>query len=211
MKKLLLTFLFTGISIISFAQTISFGLKAGINFSKMPFGSNPYNINVPDQAVTGFNAGAVVDFSFSNWSLQPGLFFTTKGKRMLMEFTYPDGSASRTSTMSFKEKLNYLELPVNLLYNIKLSPVVKLQLGGGPYLGYGLSGSEGSNTISFGKKTDNSGLKNPDYGFNFIAGFKFKDKYTLNANYGLGLANLSYDGGTANNRVISVSLGYLFR
>ena len=209
MKKILLTFcLFSTITTISFAQSFNFGVKAGLNLSN-------YSVNPPTtwgtKNLTGFHAGVIADIGLKNISIQPGLFFTTKGE--VIPENMMQNTGQNLGVYNAKEVLNYIELPVNLLYKVKAAPLVKIYFGGGPYLAYGISG-HGTQAGAFSTYTvhfDSNGYKNPDYGFNFVAGVELFKKLLIDANYGLGLGNLSRaDGLTIRNRVIGVSVGYLF-
>jgi hypothetical protein len=209
MKKCLLLLCFTSIAGLSFAQSVSFGVKAGVNFSKLTTSSS--GISVTSATLTGFHVGAVADVGLGSWSLQPGLLFSTKGG------SYGNGS----SNGSLKLTLNYIEVPVNLLYNIPVG-VGKVFIGAGPYVGLGVSGkgtttgsatSSGSGTettnITFGSGPNDT--KNPDYGINILGGMRFTSGLSLSAGYGIGLANLSNDNsGTIKNNVLSFSVGYFF-
>jgi hypothetical protein len=131
MKILLLPLLFAAGISTAFSQTVSFGIKAGLNLSELTH-SNPADYG--SSLLTGFNAGGIVDIGFTNFSIQPGIFYSTKGEKDTKEFMdlnqnyYP-------STL----ELDYIELPINFLYKAKLSPAVVLNLGGGPYIAYGVS------------------------------------------------------------------------
>ena len=82
-------------------------------------------------------------------------------------------------------------------------------------MGYGLSGSyvvSGQRTdVSFVKSVEGYQYKNPDYGVNFIIGAEIFKKIVVDANYSLGLNDLSYyPASTIKNKSIGVSIGYLF-
>lgn len=208
MKKITLLLFLCGIISFSFAQSLNFGIKAGVNFSTLAASSS--GITLTSSSSTGFHVGAVADIGFANLSLQPGILYSTKGG------TYGDAS-SGTAKLTF----NYLEIPVNLLYNIPIV-VGKIFVGGGPYVGIGVSGkatlsgaatSTGSGSesqnITFGSGPNDT--KNPDYGVNFLGGVRFKSGLALSVGYGLGLGNLSNDNsGKIKNNVVSVSIGYFF-
>ncbi|HEY4195461.1 MAG TPA: porin family protein [Mucilaginibacter sp.] len=209
MKKIILAFcLFFATVNISFAQSFNIGIKAGLNLSNQSI--NPSG-SVETKNLTGFHAGIIADIGLKDFSIQPGIFLTTKGEvtpQNLKQITGED-----QGTYNAKEVLNYIEVPINLLYKIKVSPMVKIYIGGGPYLAYGISG-HGTEAGAFPTYTvhfDNDGYKNPDYGVNFVAGAELLKKVIFDANYGLGLGNLSrVDGLSIRNRVIGVSVGYLF-
>lgn len=208
MKKLLLTICLVLASIITcFAQSFNFGVKAGLNLSNQSM--NPSNAS-STKNLTGFHAGVIADIGVKDISIQPGLFFTTKGEvtpENLKQLTGQGG------TYNAKEVLNYIEVPVNLLYKIRTAPAVKIYFGGGPYLAYGISG-HGTEAGAFPTYTvhfDSNGYKNPDYGVNLVVGGELFKKLLIDVNYDLGLDNLSrVDGQTIRNRVIGVSVGYLF-
>lgn len=209
MKRTLLLICLAGVCSFSFGQSVKFGIEGGVNLSKLAASSS--GLTLTSSSVTGFRVGGVVDLGFGNVSLQPGLFYSTKGGSY--------GSASDGGTA--KLTLNYVEIPVNLVYNI---PVVvgKVFIGAGPYVAMGVSGkstttgaftSSGSGTesqdITFGSGANDT--KNPDYGLNFMGGIRFKGGFVVSAGYGLGLGNLSNDNSASvKNRVISFSVGYFF-
>jgi hypothetical protein len=117
--------------------------------------------------------------------------------------------------MNLNVNLNYLEIPINAIYKIEVGSS-KLCINAGPYLGYALSGKtsigEESESLAVGSSDDDD-LKALDYGFNIGAGIEINDAITIGLQYGLGLANLFIDsdnGYKLNNRVIGISVGYMF-
>ncbi|HJP62147.1 MAG TPA: porin family protein [Mucilaginibacter sp.] len=203
MKKTLLLLALIVASMATFAQTTTFGIKAGLNSSKLTVSATGGSIST--ESLVGFHVGGVADIGFETFSIQPGLLFSTKGGKSTSE----DGTDKIT--------LNYLEIPVNFLYKVPAGDG-KVFFGAGPYLGYGLSGksksSDGTSTdVTFGSTTDD--VKNPDFGFNFLAGYQFSQGFALNVNYGLGLANLSNEDAGVNlktkNQVLSFSLTYFIK
>jgi hypothetical protein len=99
MKKLLLpgALVLLG-SLSSCAQSVRFGLKAGVNYS------NTYipQITRPDR-ILGLAAGAFAQVSLSAdglWRLQPELLYSAKG------------SERQFNLGTFRDRLHYLELPV---------------------------------------------------------------------------------------------------
>jgi hypothetical protein len=211
MKKLLFTLFLMTATAIAFAQTINLGIKAGLNLS----GLSNSNIAGPDNSLLpGFNAGVIADIGFQNFSIQPGVFYSTKGEKIILQLVYANQQNAGTSNSNFE--LNYVEVPVNFFYKIPLAHQLMMHLGGGPYFGYGVSESMTANITpnngSLPSSDNNSKFtnKNPDYGLNFIAGLEIKSKFIIDAGYGLGLANIGYYG-EIKNRVLSISIGYLFR
>jgi hypothetical protein len=215
MKKQLLTLVLTAIAAMAFAQKVTYGLKAGINLAKLSI-VRLDNVTVPKQSMQhfiGLNVGAVADISFTKFSIQPGVIFSQKG------FRYPNTQYDQTGKPLFdipaKIILNYIEIPVNVLYKTDLTKNSAIHVGGGPYVGYGLSARRimGSTTIkgSFSDKTNPVYYQNPDVGANFLAGVLVADRYLLDVNFGLGLANIGRPNYRIKNRVVGISLGYMFK
>ena len=208
MKKALLLFSLISLINYSLAQSGSFGIKAGVNFSNISSSGSGQTLTTSNSS--GSNVGAVVDIGFGSLSLQPGILYSTKG-----------GSSNLGSGVTSKLFLNYIEVPVNLLYNIPVG-IGKVFIGGGPYVALGLSGKStlsgaaditGSNyntqNVTFGSAPGD--VKNPDFGVNFLGGFRFKSGLLFSAGYGIGLANLSNQSGeSVKNNVLSFSVGYFF-
>jgi len=92
----------------------------------------------------------------------------------------------------------------------------------GPYIGVGISGKDkwsstsgndsGSETIEWGNDADNDLLKRLDFGIGIGAGVIFGN-VSAGVSYNLGLANISSDtsdGMKVKNKVLQISIGYLF-
>jgi len=211
MKKILFTLLLTITAFTGFAQSVNFGLKGGFNLSNQSISGTTFKLD--GKSLIGFHFGAIAEIGFANISLQPGVFFSTKGYKSVAELV--DNNQQNVGTATYKTTLNYIEIPVNVFYNIKAGPGTVIYLGGGPFIAYGISGNtsgEGpKSSLHFGKSDEPGNYKNPDYGINIIAGVKILKTITLDAGYGLGLGNITYaDGATLKNKVISFSVGYLF-
>ena len=213
MKKVfLLTIALLGAA-TTFAQTITYAVKAGVNFSEIS--ASVQNITATSKSLTGFHVGGIVDFGFKSFSIQPGILYTTKGGSS-SDVTADGGTGANASKIT----LNYLEIPINFLYH---APTRKgsVFIGGGPYVGVGLSGSaplvdeNGQPTgqkqsVHFGSTADDIG--NPDIGINLLGGYQFTNKMFLSAGYGFGLANLSNEIiARIHNQGLSFSIGYFFK
>jgi hypothetical protein len=170
-KSLLFTLLFISVSTISFSQ-IRFGVRGGLNLAKQ--NSNLGGLAISSGTLVSFHAGLVLDTPLSeSISIQPALLYSVKGSG---ESSSTSGSVS---TSTAKASFNYLELPIDVLYNINES----ISIGAGPYLGYFLSSSPDLGTQS-------SSFKKLDYGFNIVANYTIIDGLQVGARYSLGVANL---------------------
>lgn len=191
---------------VSTAQETVFGLKGGANFSNLTLeNNNDKNI------LTGFHLGGWVSLPLTEqFSLQPELLYSTKGTRWEMQ--------ESTMSADAKVKLDYLEIPVNLVYN--LARDVDFQVG--PYVGLLLSakadatltGGSGSVTVVQDLEKDN--FKPADFGLQGGMRFALKPLY-LGFTYKLGLSEVAADSGNArtffgdaSNRSIQLFVGYSF-
>jgi hypothetical protein len=189
------------------AQKASIGLTAGATFSsyKIKAGS----LSVTSKTKVGLTAGVASFINMGkNFSFQPNLNFTQKGGTLKEE------------GMTEKTTFNYLELPLNFVYNTH-SAKGKFFVGAGPSVSIGLSGKDkwndgeesGKDDINFGSGDDDN-LKAIDAGINFLAGYKFNGDFFIAANYYAGLSNLAVtsggDDGKMNNRYFGIRIGYLF-
>src|ERR1700759_1754088 len=148
MEKLLPLLFLALISYNAFAQdaksnnglpAITFGFKAGANFSNQTVNG------ISASYLAGFQLGGVVDFGFKNFSIEPGIFYTTKGSASAggesAVYFGRNGAPNDTTTIrNTKTAIRYIELPVNFVYKI---PAGKnhIIIGAGPYMAYGVSGT----------------------------------------------------------------------
>lgn len=193
----------------------TFGVQGGVTFFNIT-GKNSGGADLNNDLVTGFSGGVNAEIPLcSRFYIQPGVDFTRKG--------FENGN--------FKTTLNYIDIPVNFIYKPVLG-TGNLVLGAGPYLGIGVGGkaklSNSGNTTAFEKDVvfnneydENNSLapqyKKLDAGANFLAGYEFANKVSLNLNAQLGLkkinpdvSNNTNDQTKWNNTGFGVSLGYRF-
>ena len=216
MKKALLLFVLTVAMQQLFAQSFNFGIKAGLNESTADLGKTVTTTSYR----SGFNAGVFADIGFYRLSLEPGLFYTMKGsdnRTVITQNSPQPYSFNATGKLTY----NYIEVPVNVLYNIPGGPI-KIFIGGGPYWGLALSGTSQGNTtvngtttvsptynLTFGNGTGD--LSRTDFGVSALAGITLKNGLLFNVDYGYGLTNIDHkNSGEIKNRVFCFSLGYKF-
>lgn len=202
MKRIsILTTILLLITIIAQAQT-SFGVRAGINLQNIN-GKTGGN-NLENKITTGFNIGVNAEIGIApDFYFQPGLLFTTKGAKMEDSFLFE------------KTTLNYIEVPLNLIYKPVLG-AGKLIAGFGPYVAYGIGGKlkadAGDTDVNFGNNAEDY-IKPLDMGANLLFGYELASKLSIQMNVQLGLINLKPEGDSDNsikNTGFGFSLGYRF-
>jgi OOP family OmpA-OmpF porin len=172
-------------------------------------------------ARTGIHFGFTANLAFkqgSNLFFQPGLIYYNKGRKFAARF---DTTVSTTLAINSSEHLNYLELPLNVVYKFQLGRNAKFIIGAGPYLSFFYTGKLKTETISKTGDYDVDENKDPavgdgpgkyatmDYGANGLAGFEF-GRVFLTANYSRGLKDFyKPDGysGTLKHQVMGITLG----
>ena len=214
MKKVFLSItLISFISVATFAQSPRFGITAGVSLASMKAKEN--GLSVTSDGKVGLTVGLLADVSVAkNLTFQPGVNFTQKGSK----FNFSDGGQSMESTQT----LNYLELPLNFIYNAPTGSG-KFFAGLGPVLGFGVSGkakskvtgeAEESGDIKFGSNIDTDQYKPFEFAGNLLAGYEFSNGFFAAANYNMGLSNLAIGSDTDNsslkNRYFGFKIGYKF-
>ena len=192
------------------AGRTTFGLRAGVNFATIN-GKDQDDDKLENNINTGFHAGLNAEIPIGTGTyLQPGVLYSQKGAE------FDNDSQLR---------LNYVEIPVNLVYKPMLG-AGRMLLGFGPYVGFGLSGKfkEANGTerdVEFTKNydinnADKRQYKGIDGGANLLAGYEFANKLSFQINAQLGLTQLT-PGMSGNesklkqkNTVFGLSVGYRF-
>ena len=214
-----------GASSFALGQT-TVSVKGGVSFSNVIV-KNEDGIKGETQSNPGIRLGVAVSIPLPfNLYLQPGIGFVEKG--------FKQDKGAYINAANFKVDVSYIELPVNLLYKPKIGNG-RLLIGTGAYLAYGTGGSwHSDNNIVIGDiVTENRGkaiFKNDfmdgefgnylygkplDYGANFLVGYEFFKRLSVQFDAQLGLANLQPKfgdvkrNGSLKNRGVGFSIGYV--
>src|SRR6187402_1958257 len=134
MKKILfIAAIATAISTKSFSQA-AFGIQAGptVSFNQTEMDNDD---DVSNKAKWGFVGGFVADVPLGPVSFRPELNFIQKGYKNESSTT----ALGVTTTSVSKVRLNYIEVPLNFVYNIDACHG-KVFFGIGPNFGFGISG-----------------------------------------------------------------------
>jgi len=169
---------------------------------------------------TGAHFGFIADLQLgvkSKFYAQPGVMFYNKGRKFYSNY---DTAVYNYFSIDAKQFINYIDIPLNLVYKIPLGGKTKFFLGGGPYLSFFYSGLEKKETyLKTGKfeTEENTDLpignapgkyKTFDFGVNGTAGFEFGGVF-IAGNFSQGLTDMytaTYDG-SFKNRVYGATLG----
>ena len=218
MKKLLFASLCTVLAASSSAQ--SFGVQAGANLGSATI-KDASGLSFSPKSKVGLLVGVVSEISLaSSVNFRPELNFIQKGFKLNIS----DNSGGFNYSQESSATMNYLEIPLNVVYNFPAG-IHKVFLGAGPSLGYGLSGKakskesgtgiptiEDKEDINFGGDEVKDDFKALDFGANILGGFKMNNGLFFKAGYTFGLSNISHDSETSyKNKGFAFSIGYIFK
>jgi len=186
---------------------LSFGILGGVNLQNLN-GKLSSGDKLKNDMLLGFHGGVNVQIPIApEFYFQPGLMFATKGAKN----TYTILGAEFTDEI----KINYIELPLNLVYKGALGNGF-VMLGFGPYLAYGIGGKqifEGKD-LTFERGVDYNAF---DAGANIFAGYETANGLFLQLDTQFGMLNIKpedenslNDQSTAKNTGFGLSLGYRF-
>ncbi|MBN2744758.1 MAG: PorT family protein [Marinilabiliaceae bacterium] len=197
----------------AFAQ-VSFGVKAGLNLSKLTSeyeGESETSDNRISAAFGGF-----MNYQLSDkFSIQPELLISMEGGKN--ETSESETMMGQTVSYSSENttKITFLNIPVMLKANIANG----LFLEAGPQLGFKMSAkTEYESTMSMaGISETESGeediedMKSMNLGLGLGAGYEMENGLGFGLRYNLGLSNL-YDGeGDATYKINTLNIGVSYK
>ena len=218
MKKMTLVAIALCLGMAGFAQ-VKFGVQAigtlsdaSVKVTDQLDFSKETNITPGGGLVAEFDLGETVSLRTGINYLQHRLTLDSKND--------PDFQATA------ENRLHYLQLPVNVLYNVPVGTHTFF-VGAGGFINYGISGEsvqtiretelDGSVTVSketlkaFNKTEDNGAdLKRVDAGVGALVGIRLSSGIFANIGYQLSLTNSSRDEGSYKNRGLQLGVGYFF-
>lgn len=182
--------------------------------------------NLPDWSESNYSGRTGVHFGFmadlqlgfkSKFYLQPAVVFYNKGRKFFSNY---DTAVYNYFSIDQKQFINYIDIPINLVYKIPMGSKTKFFFGGGPYVSFFYNGLERTETyLKTGKfeNVENKDLpvgnaagkyKGFDLGVNGTAGIEFGGLF-IAGNYSRSVTDMyraNYDG-TFRNQVIGATLG----
>jgi len=135
--------LLAGLSFSAQAQSSpTFGVRLGGNlttFNLKDVEQDATQFMKDTKSVGGLQIGATMNMPFGKVAFQPSLIYTQKGAELNGAAQDMGSGFNTVITLSAKPKLNYLELPLNVVYTS--GEEEGFQLFAGPYVAMGVGGS----------------------------------------------------------------------
>ncbi|WP_341834140.1 porin family protein [Chitinophaga pollutisoli] len=227
MKKALLVCMLLYAAPGVFGQ-VSIGVRGGFNASNIEFGGG-----AGETIGTGYMKplyGWHADLMFNipvagRFYLQPYLRYIRKGATIRDQPWLKPDIPGLTVTWGSSMELDYLELPVNMVYKL---PVGRGHLVGGvgPYVGYGLKGKynyrlmrngvEEAREVRKVRFSDSGGdastirMQPWEAGAHLSIGYEFFSTFTIAANCNIGLTDIDRgNDGRSRNQYLGLSMGFL--
>jgi len=196
---------------------MSFGILGGANYQNLN-GKLSSGDKLQNDMLLGFHGGVNVQIPFApEFYFQPGVMFAIKGAK------------STNSLGTETTKLNYIEVPLNLVYKGSIGNGF-VMLGFGPYVAYGIRGNvKNAGTLNYDRKIEFKSVvettdpltvpyyKALDAGANIFAGYEMASGIFLQLDTQFGMLNINpedkrilTDKSSKKNTGFGLSLGYRF-
>ncbi|RYY55190.1 MAG: hypothetical protein EOO09_11535 [Chitinophagaceae bacterium] len=237
MKRYLLTLiLLISLAAVSRAQ-VRIALQGGLHNSTIKEQNDLPFWDLEKQSYkprTGVHVGFLADIPLgprSPFYFQSGVTFFNKGreyqfsKDSTVVYTFPSRPDSVVNTFysaNRKQYINYIDIPLNLVFKQRIGKNAKFIVGGGPYFSFFYSGSHKSETLVAGvsyESEENEDLpvgkgegkyQTIDVGYNALAGFEFGRVY-LTANFSQSFSKVyipdTYNASSYKHHVIGGTIG----
>jgi Outer membrane protein beta-barrel domain len=188
---------------------VHWAVKAGAQTSYAGYKKDGNKIST--QLITGFNAGIIAKVYFDDRvAFVSGLHYSVKGYKV----QYVPAESIK------KYRLNYIEIPVLLQFDLSKTAANGFYCKAGPSLGIGLGGKETykesngenrSNNLILSVTGNNFGLF--DASLHAFAGYTFKKTFFTEVGYVYGIGNINNDmnGPVIKTRLLTVNIGCFFK
>jgi hypothetical protein len=196
---------------------VTVGVKVGPDFSRLldaleAYTGNTSTVSFNTSTRTSFYGGVFVDVPLGkahNFYLRPQLLYVNIGGQTPQVNNYIGGTVAITTQYS----LNYLDLPVQLLYAPTLA-FGKPWIGAGLYAGALMNGTQNPGPRLIGDK-EYDDIKRYDFGYSLTAGLTLKCLVSIGADFQQGLTRIiptAHSGSSSLNTrtsVLGVHIGYI--
>lgn len=190
-RKQLIAFILVAVmSNAAVAGDVSFGIKAGLNYTAITNNPKSWDDNLEWKA--GISAGAFLSYRFNEWlSLQPELLYSQRGvNSKLLDYSIIE--------VDLTAAFSYIEIPLLLEYTVPLEGSFRPVIYAGPVLSYMLSSELELSASILSATVDIGSLSHVnDFGGILGAGFEWdvgNGLVTFDVRYQRGFTNVITSG-----------------
>lgn len=206
MKKLITFLAFASLSSFTTQAQISIGPEVGFNLTSVQAKAEGVSANLDSKA--GFRIGAIADIGLtSHLFLRPSIQYAMFGGK--------DGDVKKLTNESATFSINYLHIPVSVLYKFGETGLGRFYVGVTPYLGYAFGGKTKfagiEKDLEIGSDKDKDDIKPLDFGAGIKVGYELPLGLYVDASFLQGFSNNDPVGNSDNkqtNRLITIGVGY---
>lgn len=186
------------------------GLKAGLNGSNLVHRWDRHDKRTTGAVVSRLNGGLLVEISMEDqWYINTGIHYSGKGANMFVT----DSTMKKDSE---RVRLNYLEIPVMVMYKFPSEKENQFLFSSGPYLGYGFNG-----TINWKRgfiptkkhihRKEEEEYRRFELGWMISAIYEIKSSYGLRLDFSKSLLNIQHPETRQKSRVMGFSFYWYVR
>jgi opacity protein-like surface antigen len=204
MKRIItLVLLAVAMTVSAQAQGIKFGLKGGLNITKMSFSEDV----IKSDNKTGFFVGPTVKVSLpAGFGADIAALYDQRSADVTGVNSNTGATSSTATTETIKQKS--IQIPVNLRYNIGLSSMAGIYLAAGPQFGFPVSDKV------YNTKVGEYRLKDASLSINFGAGLSLMGHLEVGFTYNLAAGKSGefkdWNDVDTHNNAWQISAAYYF-
>ena len=204
MKRIItLVVLAVAMTVSAQAQGIKFGLKGGLNITKMSFSEDV----IKSDNKTGFFVGPTVKVSLpAGFGADIAALYDQRSADVTGVNSNTGATSSTATTETIKQKS--IQIPVNLRYNIGLSSMAGIYLAAGPQFGFPVSDKV------YNTKVGEYRLKDASLSINFGAGLSLMGHLEVGFTYNLAAGKSGefkdWNDVDTHNNAWQISAAYYF-
>jgi Outer membrane protein beta-barrel domain len=196
-----------------------FGPELGVGICNMHFAPATGFTSANTSAQVSGKIGGIVDFGLNRKGyIQTGIYLTRKGQSRSFSF-YTSDTLNKAVDQTLT--INYLEVPLNLLYKTGIQGKGRFSLGLGATASYIIGGRDKYRAYGYinggpieedvnVKITERKPLAMFDLGVNLVGGYEFPTGLFVRAFFTTGVKDIGLGSEIDKNRVWGITAGYFF-
>ena len=186
------------------------GLRAGLNGSNLVNRWDRHDKRTTGAVVSRLNGGLLLEIPLEDqWYINTGIHYSGKGANMF-------ATDSTMKKDSERVRLNYLDIPVMLVYKFPSEKENRFLFSSGPYLGYGFNGTINWKggfipTKDHVHRKEEEEYRRFELGWMISAIYEIKSSYGLRLDFSKSLLNIQHPEAIQKSRVMGFSFYWFLK